>query len=279
MSDKENKYNNNFLHNHTDDDEDGGLNTKIWGPAMWTAMHSVTFAYPKNPSDEDKKHYRSFFENLGFVLPCETCRNSYQKFIKNGKTQLTDEVFQSRNTLTLWLYNLHQAVNHKLEVNYEISYEDMAKQYESYRVECSKTLGRCVIPLDKKKESYKNSEIKKYPIVSKKFALCFNDYAGKRGIIDFNKKIEYYEKILSNKDNTKEINERNKECDKIVRQMKTEGISTFEKDGEFKGFPTIQELQLLFRLSTTMRSDETDEVLEKVGKRSIKRFKIFINDK
>ena len=57
-----------------------GLMTKIWGPHMWFAINCVSFGYPVNPTQEQKRQYKTFFEFLGFVLPCEFCKISYQFF-------------------------------------------------------------------------------------------------------------------------------------------------------------------------------------------------------
>ena len=51
-----------------------GMMTKIWGPAMWHYLHTMSFNYPVNPTNDDKKNYRDFILNLKNVLPCKYCR-------------------------------------------------------------------------------------------------------------------------------------------------------------------------------------------------------------
>ena len=89
--------------------------TKIWGPPMWTALHSITFGYPVSPTNDHKKYYKTFFESVGDILPCRYCRESYKEFItESGQNyELTDSVFDNRESLSRWLYNLHNRINNK----------------------------------------------------------------------------------------------------------------------------------------------------------------------
>ena len=34
-----------------------GFLTTVWGPEFWFGIHTMSFNYPVNPSEEDKKHY------------------------------------------------------------------------------------------------------------------------------------------------------------------------------------------------------------------------------
>jgi hypothetical protein len=45
-----------------------------WGPAMWRAMHTVSFCYPASPSAKQRDGYRKFFDSLAVVLPCIDCK-------------------------------------------------------------------------------------------------------------------------------------------------------------------------------------------------------------
>ena len=110
-----------------------GLNQKIWGPHLWIALHSITFGYPLEPSENDKKNYKTFFELLGHILPCKICRTSCYNFIHN-LLPLTPERLESRNSLIKWLYEIHNLVNKKINVDYNMSLDDVIEKYESYRI-------------------------------------------------------------------------------------------------------------------------------------------------
>ena len=108
------------------------LEPKKWGPHMWRSLHSITFAYPDNPTEEDKINYKSFFNFLSNVLPCESCRQHYKENITCGNLNINNkEIFESRDNLTKWLYELHNLVNKQTNKNIVISYKEVVKDYLS----------------------------------------------------------------------------------------------------------------------------------------------------
>lgn len=244
------------------DNLNNGLLTRIWGPALWTSLHCIAFGYPMDPSDENKKTYRAFFESIQHVLPCLYCRISYGEFIFTEDTDLTDDVFSSRENLTNWLFKLHNRVNQKLGVDYGVIYDDHKKKYESYRAKCIPGKKGCLVPLDYKQQSYLNAELKDCPIVSLKLVQCFKDYAAQRNV-EFNP--EVYNDIQKNSNDRSQWTQRNVECAKQIADMRRNGIPSVEQTGEFVGLPTIQELELLSKLSTTMSKGELIILAKKLG--------------
>ena len=108
-----------------DDNKNNGLITKIWGPAMWESIHCIAFGYPIEPTEEQKQNYKNFFLNLMNVLPCKFCRDSYKDFVtKEDETILRDEDFENRESLTKFVFKIHNRVNKKLGINYNICYDD-----------------------------------------------------------------------------------------------------------------------------------------------------------
>ncbi len=85
------------------------MNPKIWGPHAWIFLHSITFNYPNNPTNETKKHYKIFFESLQYVLPCDNCKNNYKKKLITFK--IDDDVLSCRKNLIKWLIKIHNEVN------------------------------------------------------------------------------------------------------------------------------------------------------------------------
>lgn len=116
------------------------MNTSVWGSSAWRLMHSVTFTYPKNPSVVDKQHYKQFFESLCYVLPCQNCCFNFQKELN---TFDLDSALQSRETLSRWLFDLHNSVNERLgkkQLTYdevEIIYNNLVRDDQSYKTFCS----------------------------------------------------------------------------------------------------------------------------------------------
>ena len=84
------------------------MDPRIWGPPAWTFLHSVTLAYPDNPTETDRTNYGTFFNNLQPVLPCLKCSNNYLKHIQEDPVEnhLTD-----KESLVKWLIEMHNKVN------------------------------------------------------------------------------------------------------------------------------------------------------------------------
>lgn len=258
-----------------DDDIGNGLLPKIWGPPTWKSLHSITFAYPNNPTKEDKKHYRIFFEMLAYVLPCKSCRMSYAEFIKTDETKITNEVFKNRRNLTKWLYDVHERVNKKIGVSYNITYEDLVETYESFKAKCSKQNDKCIASSNKAET---NAFINEYKVdcnvIPYSVAKCFVDYGKKRGVTDFDD-IDKYENIDLIK-KTELWNKRNNECYAIIRYMRENSIGSIEDEGPYKGLPTIEELKLISRISSNLHFNELQTILKNMGYSLEKKYKFVI---
>jgi hypothetical protein len=252
------------------DNSNNGLITKIWGPGLWLGMHSISFGYPKEPTEEQKKNYKEFFILMGNVLPCSYCRDSYKKFISTGNTELTDDVMKNRESLTRWLYNLHEAVNKKLDVDYGVTYDDVVKRYESYRAKCNKDDDQpakgCMMPLDKKAQCYKVAYNVDCPLVHPGIVRKFLNYARIRGLCDDELAlIDKFENSLKmHQKDSDEWCQRNKECRKIITSMRSEGINSLEKEGEWINLPTVEELKLMMRLSSNLSNSELLSLIPKL---------------
>ena len=44
-----------------------GMVVNLWGPLLWTFIHTMSFNYPVNPTQEDKTHYKDYIYNLRYV--------------------------------------------------------------------------------------------------------------------------------------------------------------------------------------------------------------------
>jgi len=244
-----------------------GLLPKIWGPHMWVALHSITFNYPVTPTSEDKETYKVFFQSLGHVLPCSYCASSYKDFISHGLTQLTDDVLETRDSLTKWLYYVHEAVNKKLGIDYGITYDNVVERYESYRAACdhqqdNKLIKMCDTTADKKTIPFNVAIVKDCPVIPIKIAKRFIKYAKMRGL----EETEFY--IINNPEATKNNaiwKRRNIECEEIINRMRLKGINSVETSDEWwKGLPTIDELRLIMRLSSNLTKNKLIALINKL---------------
>lgn len=112
-----------------------GMMTSIWGPAMWHFLHTMSFNYPLHPTQLQKKHYRSFIDNLKHILPCGKCRTN----LLNNFTvlPLTDAHLQCRESFSRYVFELHNIINKMLCKHVTISYEEVREKYENFRARCS----------------------------------------------------------------------------------------------------------------------------------------------
>ena len=113
-----------------------GMLTLVWGPALWHSLHTISFNYPVNPSNEQKKQYYAFFINLQHVLPCRYCRENYTLNLK--KHPITINTLENRESLSRWLYEMHEIININLGKKSGLSYEDVRNTYENFRARCLK---------------------------------------------------------------------------------------------------------------------------------------------
>lgn len=259
---------------HTDN-RNNGLITKIWGGPGWTFVHAITFGYPIDPTTEQKKHYKDYFILLGYVLPCRFCRESYQKFISEGKTALTEAVLENRETLTRWLYEVHEEVNHKLEIDYGVTYENLVNRFEGFRARCNMAdplIKGCVTPLDYKAFSYKKLNQIDCPIVPFELANPFIKLAKIRNIdkkyFAYEQLIDYFKGNFTELKKQESWDDRNKFCQKQIKFIRESGISSIEENGKWKGTPCIEELKLFLFLCSNLNRTEITNCLIVLSKNS-----------
>lgn len=169
-----------------------GMMTSVWGPPMWHTLHTISFNFPTNPTEQDKKEYYNFYNSLQYILPCKACRDN----LKNNliKVPLNMNVFKNRESLSRWVYDLHEVVNKLLGKKSGLSFEAVRERYEYFRARCLKNpknksgviiekgcteplygvKSQCVIniiPRDNRKKSFKmdpKCEIKKKKVKNSK---------------------------------------------------------------------------------------------------------------
>jgi len=127
-----------------------GMISTIWGPVIWHYLHTISFNYPVNPTQEQKRQYKDLIFSIGRTLPCKYCRQNFEKNIAD--VPLTAYALQNRNTFSRWMYRFHNHVNKMLGKHPTISYTEVRSKYNSYRASsCS----------EKKRDSDSKSKKKK----------------------------------------------------------------------------------------------------------------------
>lgn len=112
-----------------------GMLTSIWGPTLWHFLHTISFNYPVNPTDDDKHNYKHFILNLQYILPCKYCRINLKKNLKT--LPLNNNVFKNRNNFSKYMYDLHDLINKMLGKKSNVSYEEVRDRYENFRARCN----------------------------------------------------------------------------------------------------------------------------------------------
>ena len=95
------------------------MEPNIWGKHAWIFLHSVSMNYPDNPSNNDRKNYKDFFENLRYVLPCEVCKKHFSQHIQSNSIV---SALHSKKKLVEWVIEVHNQVNislNKPTMNYD----------------------------------------------------------------------------------------------------------------------------------------------------------------
>ena len=111
-----------------------GMMTSIWGPPMWHLLHTISFNYPVEPTKEHKINYYNFYNNLVNILPCRYCRENLCNNFK--KLPLNKSVFKNRDSLSHYVYLLHEEVNNMLGKKSNLTYEMVRDRYEHFRSRC-----------------------------------------------------------------------------------------------------------------------------------------------
>jgi len=149
-----------------------GMLVSVWGPAFWHSLHTLSFNYPVNPTQEDKKHYRDFIINLQYVLPCKYCRMNLTNNFKKKPIQMCD--MANRETFSRYVYELHETINKMLHKKSNLSYCDVRERYEHFRSRCTEEKPK--IFTFKKTKTLKNQKEKgcTEPLYGKKSKCVIN---------------------------------------------------------------------------------------------------------
>jgi hypothetical protein len=100
--------------------------TEFWGPSAWRMLHSITFTMDPDASEEQRKHYETFFKTIGHILPCPSCRQHYNLYVEEHPPDAS-----SPKALAKWLYLLHDSVNARIHKTARPSFEEVEQYYTS----------------------------------------------------------------------------------------------------------------------------------------------------
>ena len=114
-----------------------GMLTTVWGPSLWHYMHTMSFNYPNNPTNIQKRKYKDFIKNLKYTLPCKYCRINLEKNLKS--IPLEDCYLSNRKMFSYYIYKLHEHINRMLGKKSGLTYNQVRQNYENFRSRCTNT--------------------------------------------------------------------------------------------------------------------------------------------
>jgi hypothetical protein len=88
------------------------MKPEIWGSQLWHSIHYIALGFPADPSPEDVRHFKNFFENLHQVIPCYKCSINYVKHLNERPLEISD--LKDNKTLFKWTVDIHNIVNKSL---------------------------------------------------------------------------------------------------------------------------------------------------------------------
>ena len=87
------------------------LNPQIWGPKGWFFLESCIIGYPTNPTEHDKTIFKNILNNIGFILPCNKCRNNYINHLH--EYPLNNKILSNKDLLLEWFVKIHNIASGK----------------------------------------------------------------------------------------------------------------------------------------------------------------------
>lgn len=102
---------------------------KIWSPHLWFTLTSLSFSYPKNPSDSFKKKYYSLFHNLPFFYPYDKFDKHFSKILK---TYPISPYLDSKQSLIKWINFVRNKTNAIYELPIMTESEYLKEYYDNY---------------------------------------------------------------------------------------------------------------------------------------------------
>ena len=125
------------MYNDKDFKSKDGMLTSLWGPSLWHYLHTMSFNYPVEPTETDKKYYKQFVMSLKYVLPCKYCRMNLRGNLNSYS--FNRYCLKNRANFSRWMYDLHEHINTMLKKKSGLSFEEVRERYEHFRARCSET--------------------------------------------------------------------------------------------------------------------------------------------
>jgi len=84
------------------------IDPDLWGGHGWIFLYSMAFAYPNNPTEEEKADATKLITSLRSMLACMNCKNNYKIHLAK---LLNNDFNKSKKNLIMFLVDMENAVN------------------------------------------------------------------------------------------------------------------------------------------------------------------------
>jgi len=98
-----------YTNDDKDDNKDENVKTKNWGSQMWTMMHTYSYLYPDNPTENNKNEAIFFYDSIEDFIKCGICKENAKEFSKNNIITV-----DTKDELIEWVLKFHNTVNKEL---------------------------------------------------------------------------------------------------------------------------------------------------------------------
>jgi hypothetical protein len=230
-----------------------------WGHHFWYTMYAIATVYPERADTSMTDATQNYFQSLKYLLPCESCRKSYQKYTKENDTNIENKNnFSNRNSLIEFIFNIRNKVNKKLEIEYYLTLSYIKNK-----------LNKSICIPGNKVSAILNSlhEAPYIPVRLEEKAFKYLSENSKYNIEETRKIIKLTKEFINNPDfnkhnsNFKVFIERNNNCIKIINKiyLSMENndyslIQSFSKDNDLH-------LKLLYLGCTIISASELEKLL------------------
>ena len=95
----------------------------FWGPHFWESLFNICALFPNNPDQNFKNSIKMYMLSLKELLPCQSCRKSYEQFSSEKDTDITNDLnYTSKENFSKLIFLLRNKVNNKLCLEYNITF-------------------------------------------------------------------------------------------------------------------------------------------------------------
>jgi hypothetical protein len=119
-----------------------------WGPNAWELLHGLAERVGNHTNisliRDEHNELRLTLRHFGALLPCKKCQLHYREWIHKSlpNTSLNGEYL--KDSVRIWVFNLHNAVNSRNDVTSEITIDIVKDRYNTIDLRAAATRLRSV---------------------------------------------------------------------------------------------------------------------------------------